>query len=98
MNGNNDRSLRILAVDDEQMMLDLYKNALSLLGDKYKSEYDFEVILCKQGDEALEAVREAEALDEPFAVAFLDLKLPMESIFTGRPPFARDRIFVTRMN
>ena len=85
MNGKSDRLLRILAVDDEQMMLDLYQNALSLMGDKHESEYDFEVILCKQGDEALKVVIEAEAREEPFAVAFLDLKMPPgpDGLWTG---------------
>lgn len=68
--------LRILAVDDEQTMLDLYQNTLSHLTSKLNSEYAFEVVLCKQGDEAVDIVREANSRGEPFAVVFLDLKLP----------------------
>ena len=85
MNGNNPKRLRILAVDDEQLMLDLYRDALSLLSYKHQSEYDFDVILCKQGDEAVEAVRDAISGNDPFAVVFLDLRLPPgpDGLWTG---------------
>ncbi len=36
----------------------------------------FDVVLCSQGDEAVEAVRTAVAERRPFAVAFIDLKMP----------------------
>jgi DNA-binding NarL/FixJ family response regulator len=85
MNGNSVRRLRILAVDDEQTMLDLYRDALFLLADQGGAEYEFEVTLCKQGDEALEAVRKAKDENDPFAVIFLDLRLPPgpDGIWTG---------------
>ena len=85
MNGNNHNRLRILAVDDEQLMLDLYRDALSFLSYKHQSEYDFDVILCKQGDEAVEAVRDAIGGNDPFAVVFLDLRLPPgpDGLWTG---------------
>ena len=72
----NTNRLRILAIDDEQVMLDHYRDALSFLRANDESQYDFEVILCRQGDEAVDMARKA--LDEgaPFAVAFLDLHLP----------------------
>jgi DNA-binding NarL/FixJ family response regulator len=75
MRKDNTQRLRILAVDDEQVMLDHYRDALSLLDIKNRSEYDFEVILCRQGDEAVEVVKKAVGDGGPFAVAFLDLHL-----------------------
>ncbi len=85
MQGNNDNRLRILAVDDEEVMLNLYRDALSLLSRKCRSEFDFDVTLCEQGNEALEAVRKAQSREKPFAVVFLDLKLPPgpDGIWTG---------------
>lgn len=69
------KPLRILAVDDDQMMLDLYQDALSLLRTGSKRDYDFEVVLCNQGDKALETVRKAIEKENPFSVVFLDLNL-----------------------
>jgi DNA-binding NarL/FixJ family response regulator len=68
--------LRILAIDDEPVMLNHYKDALAFLSKDNESEYDFDVILCKQGDEAVEVVRTAMNERKPFSVAFLDLHLP----------------------
>ncbi len=36
----------------------------------------FEVVVCTQGDQAVEAAREAVNRGEPFAVAFLDVRMP----------------------
>jgi PAS domain S-box-containing protein len=36
----------------------------------------FDVVMCRQGDEAVERVRTALAEDSPFAVAFLDMRMP----------------------
>lgn len=76
MKENNDKLLRILAVDDEEAILGLYRDALSFINPTLSSEYDFEVVLCEQGDEALETVRKAKDKDKPFSVIFLDLNLP----------------------
>jgi signal transduction histidine kinase len=35
-----------------------------------------ELVLCRQGAEAIEAVRRAAADDQPFAIAFLDVRMP----------------------
>ncbi|MBN1847343.1 MAG: response regulator [Deltaproteobacteria bacterium] len=70
------KQLRILAIDDEQVMLDHYRDALALLNTAGESEYDFDVVLCKQGDEAVNVVKKAVDKGYPFAVAFLDLHLP----------------------
>ncbi len=37
---------------------------------------DLDVTLCKQGDEAVDAVKRAMAANRPFAVAFLDVRMP----------------------
>ena len=85
VNGNSVRRLRVLAVDDEQTILDLYRGALFRLADHGGAEYEFEVTLCKQGDEAVEAVRTASSENDPFAVVFLDLRMPPgpDGIWTG---------------
>jgi DNA-binding NarL/FixJ family response regulator len=70
------KQLRILAVDDEQVMLDHYRDALALLSAVGETKYDFDVVLCRQGDEAVEVVKKAMKEGNPFAVAFLDLHLP----------------------
>ncbi len=81
----NVKRFHILAVDDEQAMLDLYRDALSLLGRQSDSESDFKVILCKQGNEALDEVRKANSKNESFAVVFLDLNLSPgpDGVWTG---------------
>jgi response regulator RpfG family c-di-GMP phosphodiesterase len=40
------------------------------------SAVSFEVTLCRQGDEAVEAVRKAVEKDERYAVAFIDVRMP----------------------
>lgn len=68
--------LRILAVDDEPIMLDLYQSALELSGDKHQKAPTFDVILCRQGNEAVDTVKKAISNNKPFSVIFLDLRLP----------------------
>lgn len=88
--------LRILAVDDEQAILDSYRQVLcpdgdlceseskmealaaKLFGEKLQrpSEAIFDLVLCRQGDEAVEAARIAIEANRPFAVAFIDVRLP----------------------
>jgi len=76
MKADNRIRLRILAVDDEQIMLDLYRDAFFVLADRGEAGYRGEVTLCKQADEAVEAARKAKDEEDPFAVIFLDLRLP----------------------
>ena len=69
------KAFRILAVDDESTVRELYEGIL-------KSNHpsaalpDFEVTCCSQGDEAVEAVKRSFEEDAPYAVAFLDLNMP----------------------
>ena len=60
-------ALRLLCVDDEEMVLGVYCRALSPA---------YELTHCRQGDEAVEQVRRAVAEARPFAVAFLDVRMP----------------------
>ena len=69
-------SLRILAVDDEEIMLNLYESALEIAGDEDRKNPVFDLVLCRQGDEAVETVRRAISNNKPFSVIFLDLRLP----------------------
>jgi len=52
--------------------------AARLFGGKLQrpSEVTFDLVLCRQGDEALEAARIAIETNRPFAVAFIDVRLP----------------------
>ena len=75
MNEENIKRLRILAVDDEPYILEIYSQALSHANDRPNFGPGFDVTLCRQGDEALEAIKKTADADDPFAVVFLDLNL-----------------------
>jgi DNA-binding NarL/FixJ family response regulator len=86
--------LRILAVDDEQAILDAYRKILRPEGDLQESEMQelatklfgqkfatpsaatFDLVTCRQGGDAVEAVRIAINKNKPFALAFIDIRLP----------------------
>jgi len=88
--------LRILAVDDEQSMLDAYQRVLAPLQQPSVSQSEMEelaarlfgaqpgtdsqlnyhLVLCQQGDEAVELVRSSINAGQPFSVVFLDMRLP----------------------
>jgi len=75
MNEETKKRLRILAVDDEPDILELYRQALSVADERHNFSPGFDVTLCQQGDEALEIMQKTADLDDPFAVIFLDLHL-----------------------
>jgi putative nucleotidyltransferase with HDIG domain len=64
--------IRILAVDDELSILMLYKETLHA----GSNSHHFDLSLCSQAEEALDAVRKAVEEGNPFAVAFLDVRMP----------------------
>ncbi len=85
--GNN----RILVVDDEQKIIDIYLDFLtphedglgelvSLLGEESEnsgnSNREFRVTTALQGREALQRVEEAVAEGTPYSVAFVDVRMP----------------------
>ena len=71
MNPDWSDRVRILAVDDDQDVLDLYEEFLS----SPISTYQFDLTLCHQSETAVEAVRMAIEDEEPFAAAFLDIRM-----------------------
>jgi len=75
MNLKDTKRLRILAVDDEPDILELYRQALNFADARHNFEPGFDVTLCQQGDKALEMVQNTANQDDPFAVVFLDLNL-----------------------
>ena len=67
---------RILAVDDDPTILDLYQQILSSDAKRGGSEATFEVDCCTQGKEAVETVKLALEFNKSYSVIFLDLNLP----------------------
>ena len=87
---------RILVVDDEQTILDEFREILcpDTNSDAPAKELEelsaklfpdgrpgpaitsFDVVLCRQGDEAVETVSKAIEQDQPFAAVFLDVRMP----------------------
>jgi len=71
----NNKSFRILAVDDDSTVRDLYKGIFRPIQPSPEIP-KFELTCCSQGDEAVEAVRRSFEENSPYAVAFLDLNMP----------------------
>jgi HD-GYP domain-containing protein (c-di-GMP phosphodiesterase class II) len=71
----NNKLFRILAVDDDSTVRDLYKGILKS-NNPSQAVPNFELTCCSQGDEAVEAVRHSFQEKAPYAVAFLDLNMP----------------------
>ena len=67
---------RILAVDDDPTILDLYQQILSSDAKRGGSEASFEVDCCTQGEEAVETVKLSLEFKKSYSVIFLDLNLP----------------------
>ena len=65
-------SVRILVVDDEPAILSLYQETLQ----SQSKPNHFDVTFCSQAEEALDAFRTAVEEEKPFAVTFLDLRMP----------------------
>jgi len=68
------KTLRVLAVDDESLMLEIYRDSLEgSAGDvfDYRIEYD----ACRTGEDAIDVVEKAMQAGRPYAVIFLDLDL-----------------------
>lgn len=87
----NHRPTRLLFVDDETATIDMYKRifrpqdqgAMSRLAEQvYETsgrsarQPRYDITTCTQGDEALKAVKEAVASDNPYSVAFIDVRMP----------------------
>lgn len=72
--------IRILGVDDEEVIVDLYRQILRFNGhsNAYMQAipYAFETNTCRQGDQAVEHVRTSLLEDDPYALIFLDINMP----------------------
>jgi HD-GYP domain-containing protein (c-di-GMP phosphodiesterase class II) len=75
MEKSNNKRFRILAVDDDEIILDLYQKILSP-ANPLPTMPTFEVTCCPQGDAAVDEVEKSLKENTPFAVAFLDLNMP----------------------
>ena len=69
--------LRIILVDDDPAFLDLYNSVLGPSDIPSQMETIYNLELFTRGDEAVKAVQEAIEENRPFAVAFLDIVLPV---------------------
>lgn len=69
------QSFRILAVDDDSTVRELYEGILKPIRSS-SAMPNFELTCCAQGDEAVAAVKRSFEEDAPYAVAFLDLNMP----------------------
>ena len=68
------KTLRVLAVDDEPLMLELYRESLeSGAGTPLAHGIDYDA--CRTGEGAVAAVEKAIRTGQPYAVVFLDLDL-----------------------
>ena len=66
---------RILVVDDDSAILDLYQN---ILDPTHPLRFlpKFDITCCRQGDDAVNSVKRSTEENAPYAVAFLDLNMP----------------------
>jgi two-component system, cell cycle sensor histidine kinase and response regulator CckA len=73
-----DPPLRILLADDENSILDLYDSILTTdcMEQGLPDHYCFHTTLCHQAEEAVQAVASAVANDKPYAMVFLDYRMP----------------------
>jgi PAS domain S-box-containing protein len=71
MNTAAEDCLRVLVLDDEEEILELYREFLAP-GDSHRR---FHLTLCLHAQQAVEAADAAVEKDEPFAVAFLDVHM-----------------------
>ena len=66
---------RILVVDDESTILDLYQRILNPTN-PLPFLPNFEITCCRQGDDAVNSVKRSTEQNLPFALAFLDFNMP----------------------
>jgi len=83
------RPLRILAVDDDEDLLNVYRACLSLYDEGIEGEDDsnpFDVFpgmlpeidlsTCSSGEAAIAVIKKAAEDDTPFDIAFIDIQMP----------------------
>ena len=75
MSESDNNHFRILVVDDDATILDLYQRILNPTIPP-PSLPNFEITCCSQGDDAVNRVKRSTERNEPYAVVFLDLNMP----------------------
>jgi len=95
-NSSQNDNARILIVDDEQYILDLFDEIISpntfknaeklglsdlefkLFGNKKadKTLGNYELVKCQQGEDAIQEIERSLDEDNPFAIIFLDVRMP----------------------
>jgi len=75
MSESDNHRFRILVVDDDPTILDLYQRILDP-ANPLPFLPNFEITCCSQGDDAVDRVRHSSEENTPYAVAFLDLNMP----------------------
>lgn len=86
------KTIRILAVDNEEDILYMYKDIIKELEDEKVQknlniqDYVFDVKTCKDGIEAVNAITEAADNDKPYDICFIDIKMQPgpDGIWVGR--------------
>jgi PAS domain S-box-containing protein len=79
-------TFRILVVDNDEAVLDIYREVFdpndsaefrnAEMDVSVSARLSYDLTLCRQANEAVEAVRSAVAGKHPFSVAFIDVRLP----------------------
>lgn len=86
------QNLRILVADDDTTILDLFRQVFSpaktnpIVGSdaqesggkhpNYQPSLSFDIVTCRQGDEAVDAVKSSIKENRHFSVAFIDVRMP----------------------
>lgn len=86
------KTLRVLAVDEESLVLEIYREALENGSGDFLS-YKFEYDACRTGAGAVDAVEKSIQARRPYAVIFLDLDLGpgMDGVAAGERIREMDR-------
>ena len=79
MNIANGKQLRVLFIDDEPEILDMYRHALDASPRRPENNQPIQVTCCPSGRAAVDAVKTATHRGEHFAVIFLDVNLGRET-------------------
>ena len=79
------RVIRVLAVDDESLMREVYATLFGELAEAVaasndeggaESPFSWRIDTCSCGEDAIDRVRTALAEDDPYAVIFMDVRMP----------------------
>jgi DNA-binding NtrC family response regulator len=98
--GKDKTTIKILCVDDEVEILDIYENILNVLENKlsagkYKLDEDvdfpietlhFELKTCTNGTDAIVEYQKSVDKEDPYVMCFLDIRMPSgpDGLWTGR--------------